>query len=260
MHLTGLDLVFWAASFAGHVTLLLVLFLRHRVKAFPLFTTFIAANILRTVALYLIVRFGSRATYFYTYWYLAILDVALQLCVVYELASSIFRPMGAWAKDVRRSFVLLGSLSIVVAAALAWLASPPTVLWMQTVMIKGNLFSASLMSELFVSMIAISVTVGLPWKTHVARIAQGLGLYSIVDVLVEAAHSYFGLGHDTRTYDNLSRLRIAVYLACTAYWIVMLWREAPEPRSLSQQMHSDLLLLQQRIGYKLQGLRSRRQP
>lgn len=257
MHLTGLNLLFWAASFAGHITLLLVLCIRHRVKAFPFFTAFIASNVLRTIALYAIAHSGTKAAYFYTYWYLAILDVSLQLCVVYELASCIFRPLGVWAKDVRHSFIGLGSLSIVVAVALAWIASPPTRLWMQSVMIRGNLFSAALMSELFVGMIALSVTVGLPWKTHVANIAQGLGIYSVIDVLVEAAHSYFGLSRDTRAYDDLSHARIAVYLACTLYWIIMLWREAPSSRKLPAQMHRDLLTLQGKLEYSLQTLRSR---
>ena len=233
MHLTGLDLLFWAASFAGHIVLLSVLCIRHRVRSFPFFTAFIAVDILRTIALYVIRQFGTKSTYFYSYWYLAIPDVALQFCVVYELASRTFRPLGIWAKDVRRSFIVLGSLSIAIAAALAWLANPPTRLWMQSALIRGNLFSAALMSELFVVMIALSVRVGLPWKTHVANIAQGLGIYSIIDVLVEAAHSYFGVGRDIRAYTYLSHARMTVYLACTLYWIIMLWREAPYSRSVN---------------------------
>jgi hypothetical protein len=257
MHLTGLDLLFWAASFAGHIVLLSVLCIRRRVKSFPFFTALIATNILRTTALYVIAHSGTKAVYFYTFWYLAILDVVLELCVVYELASRTFRPLGVWAKDVRRSFIVLGSLSIAIAAALAWLASPPTRLWVQAVFIRGNFFSAALMSELFAGMIALSVTAGLPWKTHVANIAQGLGIYSIIDVLIEAADSYFGLGRDTRAYDDLSHARIAVYLACTLYWIIMLWREAPNSRKLPAQIHRDLLTLQERLGYSLQTLRSR---
>ena len=257
MHLTGLDLLFWAASFAGHIALLSVLCIRHRVRSFPFFTAWIAINILRTIALYVIWRFGTKSTYFYSYWYLAIPDVALQFCVVYELASRTFRPLGIWAKDVRRSFIVLGSLSIAIAAALAWLASPPARLWMQAVILRGNLFSAALMSELFAGMVALSVTAGLPWKTHVANIAQGLGIYSIIDVLIEAAHSYLGLGRDSRAFDDLSHARIAVYLACTLYWIIMLWREAPYSRKLPAQMHRDLLTLQEKLGYSLQTLRSR---
>jgi len=257
MHLTGLDLLFWAASFAGHIVLLSVLCIRHRVRSFPFFTAFIAADILRTIALYVIKHFGTKTTYFYGYWYLAIPDVALQFCVIYELASYIFRPLGVWASDVRRSFIGLGSLCLMIAISLTWLASPHTRLWVQAVIIRGNLFSAALMSELFAGMIALSVTVGLPWKTHVANIAQGLGIYSVIDVLVEAAHSYFGVGRDTRAYNDLSHARIAVYLACTLYWIIMLWREAPYSRKLPAQMHRDLLTLQEKLGYSLQTLRSR---
>jgi hypothetical protein len=260
MHLTGLDLFLWAASFVGHVTLMAVLWIRHRVRAFPFFTTLIGANILRTIVLFVISHRGARATYFYTYWSLAVLDLVLQLCVVYEIASGVFRPLGGWAIDAKRGLIWLGCLSIGIAAALAWLASPPTVLWLQSTIIRGNLFSAALMSELFVGMIALSVTVGLPWKTHITRIAQGLGAYSIIDVLVEAAHGYFGMGKDTRTYSDLSRARIAVYLACTVYWIVMLWKDAPEPRKLPDQMRADLLSLQKDVGYGLESLRSRREP
>jgi hypothetical protein len=256
MHLTGLDLLFWAATFVAHVTLMAVLWIRHRVKTVPFFTTFIGANILRTIVLYLISHYGTRAAYFYTYWSLAVLDLVLQLCVVYEIASGVFRPLGGWAQDARRGLVWLGVLSIFIAAALAWLASPPTLLWLQSVIIKGNLFSAALMSELFVGMIALSVTVGLPWKTHITRIAQGLGAYSIIDVVVEAAHGYFGLGRDTRTYIDLSHARIAIYLACTIYWIVMLWRDELPSRELSGQMRADLLALQKKVGDGLVNLRS----
>jgi hypothetical protein len=258
MQLTGLDFLLWAASFVGHLGLLLVLWFRRRVSAFPLFTIFIAANVVRTIALYLIVHFATRATYFYTYWSLAIVDIVLQLSVVYEISSRIFRPLGSWAGGVRRSFVRLVTLSIVIAASLTWLANPHTLSWMQVLMIKGNLFSAVLMSELFVAMIALSVTAGLPWKAHIAKIAQGLGIYSIVDFLIESGHSYFGLSQDTRTYDALSHMRIALYIGCVAYWIVSLWRNAPPPRELTDQMYRELSALRVLVGSQLQSLRTRR--
>ena len=87
MHLTGLDLLFWAAGFGAHLILLAVLLIRRRFKAFPVFTAFILSNIARTVALYFVERVGSRASYFYTFWSLGILDTLLQLAVVYEMYS-----------------------------------------------------------------------------------------------------------------------------------------------------------------------------
>jgi hypothetical protein len=255
MHLTGIDLVLWAASFIGHLTLLLVLIIRHRVKLFPFFTALIAANIVRTIALYAILHYGTKSDYFYTYWSLAIVDVILQLCVVYEMSAHIFRPLGVWAKDVRRIFIWLIGGSVVVAAALTWLATPKTRLWMQSVVIKGSFFSAALMSELFVGMMALSVAVGLPWKTHVGKIVQALGFYSMVDVFIEAGHSYFGVGHDIRIYAELSHLRIAIYLVCLIYWNTALWKEAPAPRRLPEDMRVRLFSLYQSVEYDLRKLR-----
>jgi hypothetical protein len=256
MHLTGLDLLFWAASFLGHAVLLVVLWIRRRATVFPLFTTLIAANVIRTIALYFVLHYGTKHTYFYTYWSLAIVDSALQLCVVYEMSSHVFRPLGVWAHDVRHGFIWLICGSIAIASGLTWLAAPTTRLWMQAAVIKGSFFSSALMSELFVGMIALSVTVGLPWKTPVARISQGLGIYSMIDVIVEAAHSYFGVGHDTRTYMALSHLRIATYLVCILYWIIMLWRDAPQPRDLPPNMRNQLFTLQRAVEYDLRKLRS----
>jgi len=258
MHLTGLDFLLWAVSFAAQVALLFVLCFRRRASAYPFFTTYISANVVRTIVLYLVLHFGPRAAYFYTYWSLAILDVLLQLCVVYEISSRIFRPLGSWAKDVRGSFLCFIGISIAMAAALTWLADPHTRFWMQVLIIRGNLFSAVLMSELFVTMITLSVTVGLPWKAHIAKIAQGLGVWSVMDFLIETGHSYFGLSQKTGVYHHLSQMRIAVYIACVAYWIVTLWRDAPAPRELSGQMYRELFALQGLVGSQLQSLRSRR--
>ena len=108
MHLTGLDRLLWALSLLGHCALLGVLLLRRRAPSFPAFTTLITVNILRSIVLYLILRFGRPDTYFYTYWTLAIVDVALQLAVAYELATHVFQPLGDWAPDVKRS---LGALA-----------------------------------------------------------------------------------------------------------------------------------------------------
>jgi hypothetical protein len=259
VHLAGIDLLFWAASFLGHIILLSVLLVRRRAKEFPVFTTLISANIARTIVLFLIQQYGTKADYFYTYWSLAVLDVMLQLGVAYEMTSCIFRPLGEWASDIKRSLVVWIAGSIALAAGLTWLASPPTRLWIQTAMIRGNFFSAALLSELFVGMIVLSVTAGLPWKTHVARISQGLGIYSVCTVLIEAGRTYFGLKRGTHTYDELSHTRIAVYLVCVVYWIIMLWREAPQPRELTEQMRRQLLELQTDVGHQLQSLRSRRE-
>jgi hypothetical protein len=257
MHLTGLDFLLWEAGFVAELALLFVLWFRKRALAFPIFTTYITANVLRTIVLYALHHFGTKATYFYVYWSLAVIDDLLQLAVIYEISWHIFRPLGGWAKDVRRSFVWLISLSFAIAGLLTWLANPPARLRIQLVVLKGNFFSAALMSELFVGLIALSVTVGLPWKAHIAKICQGLGAYSMVDFLIEAGHNYFGLSQSTQAFEDLAHMRIAVYIACVAYWVVTLWHDAPPPRELSDQMYRELSALQVLAVSRLQSLRSR---
>jgi hypothetical protein len=257
MHLTGLDLLFWAVGFGEYVTLVLVLLIRRRFRMFPMFTAFILSNLARTIALIFVSVYGTKANYFYSFWSLGILDTILQLSVVYEMYSHTFRPLGAWAHDVRGAFVWLAAISIPVAVALSWLAAPHARLWMQVVVIRGNLFSSACMSEFFVGMVVLAVKLGLPWKTHVARISQGLGVYSIIDVLIEAGHSYFGVGRNTQTYTALSHVRIAVYLSCVAYWIVMLWRNAPDPKKLPENMRGQLIRLQNMVDSDLEMIRGR---
>lgn len=240
MHLTGLDLLFWAAGFIAHLILLFVVLIRRRARSFPVFTMFVALNVARTVALFFVQRYCTKSAYFYTYWSIAIIDVALQLGVIYEMASSIFRPAGHWAVDVRRGMFGWVATSFLIAIGFASLPTPPAKIWEQVVMIRGNLFSDALLSQLFVGIIVLSAQSGLPWKTHVARITQGLGVYSLATVAIEIARVYFGLKSGTTIYDELTRLRMTIYLGCVVYWIVMLWRQAPPSRGLSERMQRDI--------------------
>jgi hypothetical protein len=258
MLLAGVDQVFWAAGFLGHVVLLTVLWVRHRAREFPVFTVWIASNLARTIMLFAVSHYANRAAYYYTYWTLAALDMLLQFAIVHEMYSKIFRPLGVWAPDIRKTFLWLVSSSLGVAVLLTGLSKPPTRIWIQAVVIKGNLFSSVCMTELFVGMVALSVKAGLPWKGHVGRISHGLGAYSIFGVILEAGNSYFGLEGDMHAYQLLSRLRMIVYLCCLAYWIVALWQSTPAPRQMSIGLREELAKLQARVDYDLQRIRGRR--
>jgi len=258
MHLTGLDLLLWVAGLVGHVVLLFVLLWRKRASRFPIFTALIAMNVVRTVILYGVLTFGTKRQYFLTYWSLATVDAVLQFAVVYEMAAHTFRPLGTWARDVRNNLIHLIGLSLAVAAGLTWLASPPTRFLIQAVVFKGNFFSEVCMSELFVGILVLSVTAGLPLKTHAAKIAQGLGAYSILEVLIEGGHNYFGVLRDNHVYQVLAHIRMTAYIGCLCYWIVTLWREEPNPRPLTPEMQLQLSELQQRVQEDLKRLRSGR--
>ena len=256
MQLTSLDRFLWVSSLLGHCLLLGVLVLRRRTGSFPLFTSLIALNIVRTVVLYVASTHGSRDTYFYSYWTLAFIDVSLQLGIAYELATHVFRPLGVWAPDVRRSFAMVLAGSVTVASLLVWLATPTSHTIRQAVVARGNLFASALIAELFVAMVSLSVTMGLPWRTHVARLAQGLGIYSIFGILADAAHTYFASGTTNEAFNLVSHLRMTLYLSCLAYWIVTLALPQPAPRRMPAHLHQELVALQRRAALTLQLLRT----
>ena len=256
MQLTGIDRLLWALALAGHCSLLTILIFRGRGSSFPAFTALIALDIFRTIVLYFVHLHASTGTYFYSYWTLAFVDVALQLCIAYELARHVFRPLGVWAPDVRRSFSIILPVSVAIAAALTWLAAPVTRTVRQAIVTRGNFFASALMGELFVAMVALSVTIGLPWRTHVARLAQGLGVYAIVGILVDAAHSHFESGATNQIFKSISHVQMSIYLGCLAYWIVTLARPEPAPRRMPAHLHQELVTLQRRAAMTLQLLRS----
>jgi hypothetical protein len=255
MQLSGLDLFFWVAGLTGNVILLLVLWRKHQASHFPFFTTLVALGVVRTLALFLILRHGSKDEYFYTYWTLAIVDAALQFAILFQAASQIFRPMGKWAADVKRSFLWLTVAGTVFAVGLTWLATPETKSIRQVVVVKGGFFTSVLMSELFVGIVVLSVTSGLPMRTHVARIVHGWGVADLAGIIDGGLWSYFGFQRELDWFNRVAHLQASVYLLCLAYWIVTFLKDAPRPRPLPEKLHRQLRHLNQRVDVVLGHLR-----
>ncbi len=259
--LSGFDNLLWAVGLFGNVALLAVLLVRHRGKNFPFFTAFIAGSLCRSLLLLALARHYVPHVYFLSFWSLAILvDVVLQSAVVYETAGHVFRPLGHWAADARRGMGWIIGGSFLTAGLLAWLATPVSAIWQQSLVAKGDFFFSILMSELFIGMVMLSVTVGLPWRTHVARIAQGLGAYSLLNLALEAGHALYGREYQASVDTLLTHTRKIFYLGCVVYWIATLWQDAPEPRQLPAAARQHLRDLQSRITYDLYTLRNGRRP
>lgn len=258
MHLTGIDYFLWVAAFLLHLALLFTLFYRGRAKDFPFFTSLIALNVVRTVILYLVFDHGSKQAYYRTFWSIGLLDVVLQLGVVYEVASRVFRPLNVWAPDVRTNFLWLLNISTTVALALAWAENPAARTWVEDLVARGNLFAAALESEILVAMVALSANANLPWKMHVAKIARGLGVYSLVSVMFECAQTYTGISRMLPSLHTLNHLLIGVYLSCVVYWIASLSRDEAPSRVMTPEMREKIFALRSQVAYDLQDLQSRK--
>jgi hypothetical protein len=258
MNLSGVQGFLWAAAFVAECLLLAVLLLRRRADSFPAFNIQIVFNVASSIVLYsLALRLGVGSwPYFLTYLPLACVDEAIQLVVFYELAVHVFCPTGVWARDVRRAFLRLIVASCVLALGLSMAASPSTANRYQTFLLHSNLFTSILMSELFVGMMVLSATAGLPWKTHVARIAQGFGAFALISFALDAMKSYLGHVDGSDVYMNLSNGVKFAYLGCAGYWIVTLWQDAPAPRELPDAVLMQIYTLQRRVENDLLHIRN----
>jgi hypothetical protein len=255
MHLNLTIFLIWVVSLIGQITLLYVLFRRKRAAMFPFFTAFIAVCIISSFVLYGAALFVTKHTYLVIYFTFGLINFAQQLTVTYELSSHVFCPTGRWAPDVRKSFFLLIVASLAIATFLACLPEPPSGTSALGVLLdRSNIFSSALICPLFVGMIALSATANLPWKTHVARIAQGLGFYSLFGLITEAWHCM--VVWNSPIYQYLTYATQGLYLTCLFYWVVMLWREAPAPQELPEETRRQLFTLQRRVEYDLRKLRA----
>lgn len=245
--------VLWATGFCELVALVLVLIVRGRWRTFPIFSAYIAFQLIETIALYSVHRSGSSQAYFLIFWIGAIIDLGLQIAVVFELTGSVLRPTGTWVRDARKMFLLLALLGTVVAAAISYSVNPTVPNSFDNWIEKGNLFAAMLNAQLFVAMGLASTKLGLAWRHHVMGIATGWAVWAVVGLFVEAAYSYFGT--DWRGF-SLDSVRIVAYQIATVYWAINLWLPEPKKRTLSPEMQSYLIRLQQHVKLGTQGVSS----
>jgi hypothetical protein len=237
MQLSLLARVLWAAGFVELAALLVVLVVRRRWRNFPCFTAYVAFQVLETILLYTIHQFGNRSAYFWAYWGCAVVDLSLQISVVFELARIVLKPTGRWVSDARKMFLLLGLVGTLVAAAVAYGVNPTVPDSLDNWIEKGNLFAAMLNAQLFAAMAFASTRLGLAWRHHVMGIATGWALWAVIGMFMEAAYSYLGASWHGVVLDQV---RIVAYQIATTYWAINLWLPEPERRRLSGEMQSYL--------------------
>jgi hypothetical protein len=248
MDLLKLDNLLWAASFLGDVVLLGVLILRGRTRNFPLFTSLVGFDVLLNIALYTLNAQGMKTWYSRMYWGSEIVDFALQIGVVVEMARIVLRPTGAWVRDARKQFILWTSVGAAVAVLLAWGVSPPGLNAKEVWQVRGSLFSSLVTCEMVLVMALASTRLGLGWRSHVMALGEGLGAWSIVAVAVDSIQSFLGTAQQ---FAVLDRVRIFVYCAALAYWIVQFWLPEPVRRPISPELNNYILALHRKVTYDL---------
>jgi hypothetical protein len=248
MDLTALENILWAAGFVGHVALFLVLLIRRRWLQFPILTCLIAYQVIDTITLFLIFRYGNKHSYVVAYWAADVFDFLFQLGLIFEIARVVLRPTGTWIRDARSSFLLAGGLGAAVALVLCLMVKPMMPSALSIWVIRATLFTALLDCELFLAMLYASNRLGLEWRNHVMALAQGITVWAFGGVVSDMAHIFLGW---SREFLVLDHLLMCLYLAVLLYWIFTFWRPEPDRAPLSSEMRDYLVALHDRVQYDL---------
>jgi hypothetical protein len=252
-----LDSILWAAGFVGHLALLVALVIRRRVRDFPVFASFIAYVTMRTVVLFLILRYGSAHAYKLGYWILSPGDYAFQVAIIFEMARNVLRPTGTWVKDARMGFLLWSAIGTLIALGLSLAITPPEAKGLDLWSARATVFTSLLTCATFLAMSAAANRLGLLWQSHVMALGQGLTVWALSALFGNLVHLALGWRREFALFDHV---RMFVYLGALTFWIVSFWSPERKRAPLSVQMQNYLLSLHQRVLDDLERVNSVERP
>ena len=248
MTLSTLDNALWAAGLVGNAALLLILVVKGRWKEYPVLTSDMGFQVLRTVLLYLVHAHGSRHAYFLAYWATGVADYVFQVALIYEIARVVLRPTGRWILDARRAFVTWGVAGCLAAAALAMAIGPPQARGFDLWDVRITIFTSLLTCELFIAVSAAANRLGLQRRNYVIAIGQGLTIWAFSSLLEEFGRVIYGWNAQFVVFVHV---RMLVYLSVLGYWMVVFWRPEEARAPLSPEMNAYLVALHRRVQYDL---------
>jgi hypothetical protein len=205
----------WTAGLLGHLLLLIVLFMRRRASRFPWFTLLIIFYLVRSVGLVVALHLTGHPAALRATMIIDLTDIVLQSAVLAELAWIALRPLGG----IRRFTLplLLAASGVLIVLRL----SPSGPLLLRTILILMHFLMSVLMVEWAIVLAFLLRPLRLSWRSHVASISFGFGVYSAA---LLAGGGYFITGREMRDYVFFSYFRIVVYLVAVLWWSACLWR------------------------------------
>lgn len=253
MHVALIDMVLWLGGFAATSALLIVLIARHRWRQFPVFTLWMAYEIVTVAALYVLYARGDNLWYGRVYYAGLWPDFTLQLLVAVEIARIVLRPTGTWIQDAKGMFAVAALGGAVVAGLLTWWIAPPVHTGRNIWELRSNLFTSLVICEVFVAMSMTANRLGLAWRNHVMALGQGLMAWAGIMLIANSLESYFG----GRYFLDFERLRAGAWIGAVIWIAAQLWAPEPDRQPIAEELQKYILALHRRVEYDLRRLDAR---
>jgi hypothetical protein len=223
-------------GFVAQISLLMVMLVRRQYKTFPIFTLYLAVNLLcdvGTIALGLGRPHAARTLYLAS----LPLQYLLELGVLLEIAWNVLRPvLTSLPKGTIRVFVGLIALAVLCGTLLAWHFQDTG---NKMYDIKGPLdITVGLLRMLiFAATAGFAQVLGIGWKNKVLQLATALSFYSAVDLIVSLSERHAGGS------DALDPLRGVAYLLEVSFLVWAFTTKEVRRREFSPQMAQFLVTL-----------------
>lgn len=254
MTFTTLQYAIWLCTIGGLFVLLLVLALKKRIRTFPTFTGYISYVTIEMIALLLISRYGNKHEYFVSYWSLVFGEYLLQIALVIEIARDVLRPTGTWVQDARRLFFGGSAIGLFVATTIAFLITPPDVTRTALWSMRSSIFTSFLICEIFIAMSASANRLGIPRRSHVMALGQGLAFWAAIGLMSDIVRYLTGWKPGTQIFDQVPSI---AYVITLVFWAIKFGQPEQQRKALPPEVRDYLHVLHKRVVSDLEILTSK---
>ena len=234
------SLVFLLGGLA-ELVLLGVLLVRRTYRSFPVFTTYIAFNILSDIVLGLLAAQFSAATASGAALAFLAPQYLLELGVLLEIAWHVLKPVQpSLPAKALKIFAALVVFALTAGLLLAWHVDVHASGVYERVKFPLDLTVGLLRMLLFAVIAAFAQVLGIGWKNRVLQLATGLSFYSAVDLLASLLQSHSGQAA------MASHWKGTAYLLELGFFIWVFTTKAVERREFTPQMQNFLITMSKR--------------
>ena len=237
MRLQALFATFTALGIIAEIGLLIALIVRRQFKIFPIFTLYVAFNLLSDLGVgTLVVLYPVHVGYTVAFGLLP-LQYLLELAVLLEITWNVLRPVHAsLPQGTIRVFVSAVVLALLGGIFLAWHFGN-TGNKIQDIKVPLDLMVGLLRMLIFVATAGFAQLLGVGWKNKVLQLATALSFYSAVSLIVSLVERYSGR---SKELDGLVSVAFTLELA---FLVWVFTTKEVRRREFSPQMEQFLVTL-----------------
>jgi hypothetical protein len=213
-----IQLALWVLQPVLQASVAVVMFRRKLHKDFPIFFTFVIAQILIFAVQFPVYQWASREAYFNTFWISMALNLVIEFKLIHEIFLDIFRPYHA-LKDLGTALFKWAALIMILLSVVLISVSPG---WddpvAKTIMVAHRCVRV-IQCGMVLFLLAFSNPLGFSWRRQSFGIAMGFGILAAAELLTNALYSGIHLSGDAMNLINMTAFNAGVVLWWFYSWL-----------------------------------------